>query len=189
MPKKSVINGKQELSRKKKERNNKRLRDYYETKNVLRELPFSNLRHNAFINALDVTSAVRTELAVQKTKCRKFQRECEIRLKDKSDELNKLSKEKEELLNTISEQKLKIKDAEAEKKQLLNLFSQARSLYDSNVETIEADMEKLNKVNCEIKKSRDELAQKLHNAEDEIHRLRSQRHFNNRSRGPRGRYR
>ena len=63
----------QEKSQKQKDRNIKRLREYYESKNLMRELPFCNIRNTAFINLLDVSSVVKSELRCLKQKMEKYQ--------------------------------------------------------------------------------------------------------------------
>ena len=63
----------QEKSQKQNDRSIKRLQKYYEYKNLMRELSFSNIRNTAFINLLDVSSVVKSELQGLKQKMEKYQ--------------------------------------------------------------------------------------------------------------------
>ena len=66
-------------STKKKERDNNRMRKFLEKRNLLRELPFSNIRNTAFLNCLHVSAGLKEEL-----KCVKLQLK-DIKIQHKQD--------------------------------------------------------------------------------------------------------
>ena len=55
---------------KKRERDVNRLQKYVQTKNLMRELPFSNIRDSNFRKTLNLDSVLRQELSIIKQKCK-----------------------------------------------------------------------------------------------------------------------
>ncbi|CAC5379294.1 unnamed protein product [Mytilus coruscus] len=55
-------------SRKQKERDTARIHSYIERKNIIRALPFSNMRNSAFVQYLDIAHMLKTELISVKQK-------------------------------------------------------------------------------------------------------------------------
>ena len=56
-----------------RKRDQERITKYLERKSFLHEMPFSNLRNTAFLNSLDVTNSIRSELQSVKLKLKEQQ--------------------------------------------------------------------------------------------------------------------
>lgn len=120
-----IRNTKSTKSEKKKTRDTIRIQNYHQTRNILRELPFSGLRRNALMSCLDVAAEVKAELKNTKQRLNqaKIQHKIEIAqlnkevdsLKQKQRELCEVKPEiPESILNQLKDYKEKIRKFEDE---------------------------------------------------------------------------
>ena len=71
---------KKEKSEKKRERDHSRMRKFLEKRNLLRELPFSDIRNTAFLNCLHASTGLREELKCVKRQLKDIKNSTQTRL-------------------------------------------------------------------------------------------------------------
>ena len=188
-------------SRHKKERDNRRLQQYFETKTLWRELPFSTIRNNALLQFLNPTCAVKIELNTVRNKLKSqkanhMKETDEIKhqvmtlkcandiLRKELDTLREESTSKNLNLETVKKQSDKIRHLESERKQDLSLIQSMSQQYT----TVAVEKEKL-LIQCdEHLKTIQNLKEQLNNVfeqnnyQDDMNR-RNNRYRNNHYRG------
>lgn len=149
-------------SKKQKNRDIQRITKYVTTRKLMEELPFSKIRNNAFINSLDLSAHIKTELKSVKEKLTSVQ-------KSKSQELCKLKEELESVtqkLKTTQNELEKVKKSDEEFHFLRNKLKEAdRDLNQSRkmVSTLEVDSEsKISDLRSRLDKVGDMLIKERH---------------------------
>lgn len=96
---------KMQQSEKKKKRDKERLHKYLESKRLMRELPFSNVRVTAFLNTMNITECVKSELNCIKKKLKEQQTSSEKQINELKENL-KHSEHELKQQRTISQQRI-----------------------------------------------------------------------------------
>lgn len=148
-------------SRRQQQRDKQRMTSYYERKNTLRELPFSNVRNSVLIKFFDNSTAVKVEL---KTVYKNL-KTCETNSSKISNQLRKVEEENRILIGKLNELQSK---AESEQ---LNIVTKRLKEYEDKIGELVEKKEKLEAINTallSLNNSKSSEIQRLHSENQEL---------------------